>query len=169
MKELLNTFNIEQILLFIVILAAAIKGVVVWIDWAKEKIGQLTTKREEKKDLQKKIEDLIKSQQEMEHEVESCQLQVKETINRLERSIKLLMDSDKDDIKAWITQQHHYFCYELGYIDDYNLDCLERRFSHYEKEGGNSFAHDLMNDIRALPIKNDYFVKKINKGAGPDL
>jgi hypothetical protein len=38
------------------------------------------------------------------------------------------MKSDKDSIKAFITKEHHYFCYEKGWIDDYNLDCLEKRF-----------------------------------------
>jgi hypothetical protein len=32
MKDLLNTYSVDQILMFIVLLAAAIKGVVSWID-----------------------------------------------------------------------------------------------------------------------------------------
>ena len=47
------------------------------------------------------------------------------------------------------------FCYEKRQIDDYSLDCLEKRYTHYVEEGGNSFIHDLMEDIRALPKTSD--------------
>lgn len=73
------------------------------------------------------------------------------TINKLNKSIELLTASDKDDIKAYITREHHYFCYKIGYIDDYNLDCIEKRYSHYKDEGGNSFISTLMEELRALP------------------
>jgi hypothetical protein len=66
-------------------------------------------------------------------------------------TIEILKGSDKEDIKAFITEKHHYFCYQKGYIDDYSLDVLERRFKYYKEEEGNSFAEDLMEDIRRLP------------------
>lgn len=53
--------------------------------------------------------------------------------------IDMLIDSDKDAIKSYITREHHYFCYQIGWIDDFSLDCLERRYQHYHEEGGNSF------------------------------
>ena len=73
-----------------------------------------------------------------------------EKIEKIIDAIELLTQSDKDDIKAWITEKHHYFCYEKGQIDDYSLDCIEKRYSHYKDEGGNSFIDDLMNDLRSL-------------------
>lgn len=63
----------------------------------------------------------------------------------------MLIDSDKDDIKSYITREHHYFCYQVGWIDDFSLDCLERRYQHYEDEGGNSFIAGFMNELRTLP------------------
>ena len=33
-------------------------------------------------------------------------------LNKIINSIQLLINSDKDDIKAWITEKHHYYCYE---------------------------------------------------------
>ena len=73
-----------------------------------------------------------------------------------EKDDKYILDMDlpgydKDDIKAWITQQHHYFCYELKCIDDFSLDCIEKRFKHYQDENGNSFVENLMNELRTLP------------------
>jgi hypothetical protein len=40
---------------------------------------------------------------------------------------------------------------QKGYIDDYCLDCLEKKYKHYVKEGGNSFIESLMKEIRNLP------------------
>ena len=65
--------------------------------------------------------------------------------------IGLLIDSDKDDIKAFITEKYHYFVEVRGWIDDDSLDCLERRFQHYKDENGNSFVADLMSEIKRLP------------------
>ena len=74
-------------------------------------------------------------------------------IDKLEKKINILIDSDKDDIKAYIVDKHHHFCYDQRWIDDYSLDCLEKRYSHYTIEGGNSFIADLMSELRALPKK----------------
>ena len=65
--------------------------------------------------------------------------------------IELLTESDKEDIKAFITNQHHHFVYQQEWIDDYSMECLEKRFAVYEREHGNSFVLGLMNEIRALP------------------
>lgn len=64
--------------------------------------------------------------------------------------VKDLIESDKDAIKSWITRMHHKLM-EIGWVDDYSLQCIEARFAHYQKFGGNSFVLDLMTDIRALP------------------
>ena len=71
----------------------------------------------------------------------------------LSDKIDMLINSDKDSIKAYITQRHHWFCYDKGWIDDFSLDCLEKRYQHYEDEGGNSFIGSFMDELRALPKK----------------
>ena len=76
---------------------------------------------------------------------------VAKILNDLSAKIDMLIDSDKDDIKSYITREHHYFCYQVGWIDDFSLDCLERRYEHYADEGGNSFIEGFMNELRALP------------------
>ena len=63
----------------------------------------------------------------------------------------MLIDSDKDAIKSYITQKHHFFCYEQGWIDDFSLDCIERRYQHYKEEGGNTFIDGFMGQLRQLP------------------
>ena len=71
--------------------------------------------------------------------------------------LDMLIDSDRDDIKSFITMQHHHFVYEKKWIDDYSMDCLEKRYQHYEDEGGNSYVEHLMIELRSLPKKKlDY-------------
>jgi hypothetical protein len=146
MEDLFTTFSLEQIFVFTFILAAAIKGAVSWFDWAIEKIKTKSDRRHETEDVRKEIRTDIQ-------ELKDGQNKINESIEQLAKTVNLLMASDKDDIKAYITREHHYFCYTLGYIDDYNLDCLEKRYSYYKKEGGNSFVADLMGEIRTLPKK----------------
>jgi len=142
MKQLLETYSIQEIIIFIILLAVAIKGVITWIDWAKGKIMEKMGKKKEEETLKQDINELKETVD-----------KILDKITQIDDTIDLLVASDKDDIKAYITREHHYFCYKLGFIDDYNLDCIEKRYSHYKDEGGNSFVEDLMREIRALPKK----------------
>lgn len=142
MIELLTNYSVGQIILFVVIFAVAIKNVTMFIDWAMERLRKIFNKETKQTQKEQEIEILKQNQKELQ-----------ESIKKINESIQVLIESDKDDIKAWITEQHHFFCYEKKYIDDYSLDCIERRYAHYKQEGGNSFIKDLMSDIRALPKK----------------
>lgn len=147
MKDLLMKYSIADIFIFIIFLAIAIKEVVTFIDWGATRLRQLFNKEKKKEDQNNEIKHHAE-------EIETLKLMHKETqdqIQNLSNSVDLLLQSDKDDIKAWITDKYHYFCYELGYIDDYSLDCIERRYSHYKEEGGNSFVENMMEEIRRLP------------------
>lgn len=148
MLELLEHYSLTEIAFFIVMLAAAIKGAVTWFDWAEEKIGKKFKEKNESNEIENQLKKDI-------DELKDGINEIYEKVNKLTDTINLLIASDKDDIKAYITREHHYFCYKVGHIDDYNLDCIERRFSHYKDEGGNSFIADLMSEIRALPKQSN--------------
>ena len=148
MLDLLNSYSLSEIIIFIIMLAFAIKGVVDFYDWAKQRIKDPVDKIYNQKEMQKKALDILEF-----HNKE---------IKKMSKAINILINSDKDDIKAWITEKHHYFCYELGYIDDYNLQCIEARYKHYKEEDGNTFIDGFMTDIRALPIVS-VISKKENK------
>ena len=144
MHDLLTNYSLEQIIMFVVILALALKGLIDFYDWAKKRFNAVTTKEHLKLNEKASIkEDIDKLYQ--------IQVTQNESIDKLTQSVNLLLQSDKDEIKAWITEKHHYFCYELKCIDDFSLDCIEKRFAHYKDEGGNSFIAALMAEIRALP------------------
>ena len=139
MLELLTTYSIIEIISFLVIFAGAVKGFVSFWDWAAARLKQAFKKENQKECDSAQIKILTEQQQKTDEKIE-----------KLMNAIELLTQSDKDDIKAWITEKHHYFCYEKGEIDDYSLDCIEKRYNHYKEEGGNSFIDDLMDDLRNL-------------------
>ena len=140
--QLFSQFSLGQILIIIILLGLSAKGVVTFFDWVKERLYKLSNKQLKSK----KTNEQIKNQEETINNL-------KKDVEKIQKSIDTLIESDKENIKAWITEKQHYYCYEKKYIDDYTLDCLERRFSRYEEEGGNSFVHNLMDDLRDLPRK----------------
>ena len=137
MLDLLNNYSLTEIIVFIVTLSFSIKGVIDFYDWAKKRIKEPVDKQYTDKEMQKKVLNTLEA-----HNQE---------IGKISKAIDILIRSDKDDIKSWITEKHHYFCYDLGYIDDYNYQCIEARYSHYKEEDGNTFIDGFMTDIRALP------------------
>lgn len=142
--ELLTQFTPWQIILFIILLAVAIKEISDFVDWLKQKINKrdesLKTDYEVKQENEERLDRL-----------ETNMNKLTENVGNITDKIDVLIASDRDAIKASITKEHHHFCYEKGWIDDYSLDCLEHRFQHYQEEHGNSFIENLMNEIRALP------------------
>ena len=151
MDDLLTQYSLTDILVFLFVLITAIKTTMVSVEWLWERLSKIFKKQQKDN---KNEEDFTKHVQESEKKIkELYELHEKteQNLNRIIDSIQLLINSDKDDIKAWITEKHHYYCYEKRHIDDYSLDCIEKRYTHYRNEGGNSFVEDLMRDIRRLP------------------
>lgn len=146
MIDLLSQYSISEILIFIVILALAFKGVVSFFDWLSQRMEKHYFNKQEKKedeDMQnEKINSVLASQQAM-----------LEEINQIKSTLNLLVESDRDSIKSFITKEYKQYVGEQGWIDEYSLEILEKRFHTYELEGGNSFILQLMSEIRALPHK----------------
>ena len=149
--SVLKDFPISEILLCIVGVLVLVKWIIEYFDWGhkrtKDKYDQEAKQKTDIEDINEKLNqnsENIKMLIEM-------QKQQNEKIEQQNLRIELLIDSDKDDIKAFITEKYHYFVEVRGWIDDYSLDCLERRFQHYKDENGNSFVADLMSEIKRLP------------------
>lgn len=145
MLELFKNYSIDEIIMFILLWAIAIKGIIDLYDWFKIRFRKPIDKENNEKEKEQEILGKIINH---EKQISAC----KDCLNEITKSVKILIESDKDDIKAWITEKHHYFCYELGYIDDYNLQCIEARYKHYKEEDGNTFIDGFMEDIRVLPV-----------------
>lgn len=163
MEQLLARYSVTEIIIFLVLVGCAIKEVVTFIDWAHKRLKQRFAREDEheeiKQELEKVADHLDKIEKHFTTMLEENRVQARE----MQKSIDLLIASDKDDIKAWITREHHFFCYEAKKIDDYSLDCIEKRFAHYKDEGGNSYIADLMGEIRALPKVSSVEIKHYNQ------
>lgn len=173
MEELFTKYTLTEIILFIFALATTLKGFFTLWDFFYNRIKKHFTKetneKQEKTDLIQQLADISaqiesvrdgqkEDKTEILEQVKNINIQhaldKQELIKKIDETkttISVLLASDKDDIKSWITEKHHYFCYEKKVIDDYSLDCIEKRYKHYVDEGGNSYIATLMNEIRALP------------------
>ena len=149
--SVLKDFPISEILLCIIGVLVLVKWIIEYFDWGhkrtKDKYDQ---EAERKKNIEDINEKLNQNSEDIKMLIE-MQKQQNEKIEQQNLRIELLIDSDKDDIKAFITEKYHYFVEVRGWIDDYSLDCLEKRFQHYRDENGNSFVADLMSEIKRLP------------------
>jgi len=151
MEALLKAYSLQDILIFMVLLAIAIKGAISFFDWAKERLGRAYKKEYNETKTQQDLDAELQKENAAIQKLEKNQADMMATMERLSNKIDALIDSDKDDIKSFLVREHHYFCYQKGWVDDYSLDCCEKRYKHYVQEGGNSFVEDLMNEIRDLP------------------
>lgn len=162
MAELLEKFSVSECILFIALFALAIKGIVDFVDWAKNRLRDYFGKEVEQESNFENIESRINAQQEkLNNEIqnqnekidalENGQMIMRDTLTEIDDRLNILIESDKDDIKSYITRVHHHYCYELKWIDDFTLECCENRFRHYLDEGGEPFIKKFMEDLRALP------------------
>lgn len=159
MVELLTQFTLTEVLIAVTLFAIAVKGIVSFYDWVVEKFLKIYKTKKRPEELHN--ESLLKIEA---HQREYEELKERQTelalrqdkleghLNNFEQKIDLLIESDKDDIKSYITEKYDLFVKGIGSIDKYNLDCVERRYEHYKEENGNSFVADLVAEIRRLPI-----------------
>ena len=139
MLELLQHYTVAEIISFTILLSLAIKAIISFLDWAKERLFKFFRKEEKDNSLDGTLSKIIESQEQLSKE-----------IKKMNDTVEILIHSDKDDIKSFITKEYHLFIAQ-GWIDDYSLDCIEKRYKHYVDEGGNSFIGELMIEIRKLP------------------
>lgn len=151
MIDLLEAYSVSDILVFILMLGLAIKGTVSFWDWAVDRLRKAFNKETVQQKKEETIEAHFQRDDELLKRLSQNQNELRSELKMIQDNITLLLVSDKDDIKSWITEKHHFYCYGQKWIDDYSLECIEKRYDHYKDEGGNSFIKELMDEIRKLP------------------
>lgn len=159
MEELFSHFSISEIFLCIILLVGAVKWLVEFIDWAKERIRKWYKKDTVEDTLQEDVNRKFHEEDERIAALEMQQQEMIKILNSVDDKVVLLINSDKDDIKSYITNLHHQCCYHQKWIDTYTLECCERRYDHYKDEGGNSFIANFMEDLRDLPNEDPTTLK----------
>lgn len=84
------------------------------------------------------------------NQYETRQEEINAKIDAVHESMNLLIESDKESIRSFITLQY-YECQEKGYIEVYVLQALEDRYEKYLIENGDSFIANLVKEMRKLP------------------
>ena len=147
MEELLARFELTDIIIMLTLLIVGAEKLIKAIDWLRARFRK---SYDEENTLKEEVEDLNKFYEEKKV-VDEGFAKVNARIDKICDLVDMLVESDKESIKAYITERHHFFVQERKWIDYHSMDCLERRFAIYEREHGNSFVEDLMNDLRQLP------------------
>ena len=143
MKELLSTYSPVQIFVYTIILALALKQAITFFDWANERVR----KRILKEDKPLQLACVTKEHGEQLNKIQN-------EIANVGHILNTLIQSDQDMIRLTIKKEHHYYVYQKGSIDSYSLDCIQRLYTRYKQEGGNTYVQDLMQDLRRLPKDN---------------
>ena len=152
MAALLAEFSVGQIILFIVLAALAFKAIIDFLKWLSSFIKEKVHKEEKPEKLEERLEKMGKIHYEEITKLQQKDEELQKSIDEVNKSVNLLIESDKSAILAWITQRHHHFI-SKGWIDDFSLLTIEKRFKYYKEEGGNTFAEDLVVELRKLPKK----------------
>lgn len=161
MIELLSTLTVTQVIVFIILILLALKEALSLYDFFKNRLDK---KYDDDDKDKKQIEDIFEELKALKQEIKTQEKNYEKLNNNIiklksdweqkevkrENTLELLVNSDKDAIKSFIVKEHHHFI-EEGWIDDFSLDTIERRYTHYKEEGGNSYIHDLIKDLRELP------------------
>ena len=161
MIELLSTLTLTQALIYLTLMAIAAKEVITIKDFFKKKVDDKydneITEKKQIENIANDIKSLTEEVRKQEQEYEKLQKNIKDLSiywgdkeEEHQRILKMLIKSDMDAIKSFIVKEHHHFI-EEKWIDDFSLDTIEKRYTHYKEEGGNSYITDLMKDLRDLP------------------
>lgn len=129
--ELLAAYSIEQIIIFCIGIAIAGKKLLELIDYYKNKGKQVY---EEQSHIEVSLAQIAT---------------LAENIDKINKRLDLLTESDKDDIRSWIVEKYNYYKANPDEkIDSYIMDTIERRFNHYQAEGGNSYISSIVEELR---------------------
>ena len=161
MIELLSTLSVSQLLIFIIMIMLAMKELVTLVEFFGKKLRSVFDKEYQEKDEKQEILDKLESisvhiEQHKEqylqfsNKIAAIQDEYRLMFEKQQNILDSLVASDIEDIKSDIVKQYHCFM-EKQWIDDFSMDAIERRFTRYIEEGGNSYVHTLVEKLRQLP------------------
>jgi Sec-independent protein translocase protein TatA len=147
---LLQHLPLAIILIIAIIICGAdlIKAIGTWAEKRKERIDKEVNKIEAEHDLQATLKQIKESLSQMNAKIDNQDSR----FGKVEKRLDDLTESDKNNIKSWITEQYQKFYITQGWIDAYSADTIDHRYQDYKKEGGNSFIDTLMERLHSLPM-----------------
>ena len=144
--------NLPTIILvgFAIIICGAelIKAIRVWKDERERNINGRIEEQNQEAATQNAIAELNAKSDAILESLEN----IKSRMSSAEERLTDLTISDMHDIKSWIVEQYHKFYNEQGWIDAFSAETIDRRYSDYKKEGGNSYIKELIDRLHSLPM-----------------
>lgn len=158
MIDLITLLSAYPVWTVLIIAVASILSILKIIDWCK-KLWAMRAEFRNKAILEgEKIQACEDAQKEAEKEKEARIAALEKSVTTLnnvvaeqQKLLQLLVESDELDIKAWLKAQHERWI-ALQCVDSQSLELICQRFDIYAKEGGNSWAQKLVDEIKALPV-----------------
>lgn len=130
MIELLTTFSPMTIVLCCIMIFLALRGIVEYRNWIRTISDEAYAKRKNQEERDKHVEKMVQETNTELKNIHQAIEYIKTSLTKLDSQVETLTESDKDDIKAYITNQYHHFVDGKGWIDDYSMDCIEKRYTH---------------------------------------
>lgn len=135
MLELISTYTLGEFVGFSALLVGLVLGAVKLVSYLNSQFHFFETKRTKMDALNGKLDSLL------------------EKVEKNEKDIAILMEADVSRIKGKIVDRHKEYM-ALGSIDYRTLDYLQQQYKAYSAMGGNSYVHNLMDDLEGLPLKD---------------
>jgi hypothetical protein len=128
--------------------AELIKAIRIWKEERDRRVNEVVEEQNQERTVQEALDDLNKKFDLILEKVTNIEARVSVT----EERVSDLTISDMHDIKSWIVEQYHKFYNEQGWIDSFSAETIDRRYSDYQKEGGNSYISVLIDRLHSLPM-----------------
>lgn len=136
MVQFFQHYTLEATIIFLFMLGTALKQGYELVQYFRNKTFNHVDKIREQEET---LEQVIKNMQQQQKQLQS-----------ITDKIDALLVSDKDSIKSWIVMLYKQYKKDPSGLDSMQMDLLERRFSHYKQEGGNSYIDNLMQELREI-------------------
>lgn len=136
MVQFFQHYTLEATIIFLFMLGTALKQGYELVQYFRNKTFSHVDKVREQEET---LGQVIKNMQQQQKQLQSITDKIDE-----------LLASDKDSIKSWIVMLYKQYKKDPSGLDSIQMDLLERRFSHYKKQGGNSYIDNLMQELREI-------------------
>lgn len=144
--------NLPMVVLIIIALffctIEVIKGVQFFKELKNKRVNEEVEERQQEIDIQSEFNKLHGRFDEIQDKLKT----VEERLVVAEQQLKDLTISDMHDIKSWIVEQYHKFYVHQGWIDAFSAETIDKRYSDYKKEGGNSYVGNLIDQLHTLSM-----------------
>lgn len=137
MIDFLANYTVDEFITYTVALFLLLVGIIKFFDYINTRFGLFETKKTKTQNLLDSLNTKVDS--------------LLDKSNTQEQNINILLESDMARIKGEIIREHSEHLLK-GTIDYKTLDYLQRQFKCYEAEGGNSYVHNLMQDLEDLTL-----------------